>query len=168
MENSNYSVLSKILKEKSQVSLEERKALIPAHIELVKSCNDQDELCEIAKCWNLDFEVRKAAAEKITDEVYLNYLAISLTTYGINDDSVELILYVVSRVKDEDIVESVLEDILLCYITIFREDLFDIILANVKNIETLEKFIEKEERRFKETNWSKKAYERAMQLLANE
>ena len=168
MENSNYNVLSKILKEASEVSLEQRKTLIPPHIELVKSCNDQEELCEIAQCRDLDFAVRKAAAEKINDEVYLNYLAISFTTFGIDDDNVELILYVVSRVKDEDIVESAMEDILLGYITNFREDLFDKVLAKVKNIETLEKFIEKEERRFKETNWSQKAYERAMQLLENE
>lgn len=168
MENSNYSVLTKILKEKSQVSLEERKFLIPSHIEMVKSCNDQEELCEIAKCQDLDFEVRKAAAEKITSEVYLNYLAITLTAYGINNDSVELILYIVSRVKDEDIVESAMEDILLGYITMFREELFDKVLAKVTCIETLEKFIEKEERRHKDSKWSKKAYERAMQLLENE
>jgi hypothetical protein len=68
----------------------------------------------------------------------------------------------------EDIVENAMEDILLGYITMFREELFDEVLAKVNNITTLEKFIEKEEKKHKDSKWSKKAYERAMQLFENE
>ena len=161
------SILSKILKERREASFEQRKASIPAHIELVKGCNDQEELSEIVKCRDLDIAIRKTAAEKITDEVYLNYLGFPLT-FGIDDDNVELILNITSRVKDEDVVQSVMEDVLLGHISYFREDLFDKLLAKVICIETLEKFIEKEERRYNDSNWSKKAYERAMQLFESE
>lgn len=164
MEN---SILSKILKERREASFEQRKALITAHIELVKGCNDQEELSEIVKCRDLDIAIRKTAAEKITDEVYLNYLGFTLTL-GIDDDNVELILNITSRVKDKDVVQSVMEDVLLGHISYFREDLFEKVLAKVNSIAILEKFIAKEEKKHKDSQWSKKAYERAMQLFESE
>lgn len=169
MENTHntFNVLSKILEENSKINRDERKELILSHIELVKECDDTEELYEIVKCRKLDVEIRRAAAEKITDKDYLAYLLLPLT-FGIDDDNVELILYISSKVNDEEYVQNVMSDVLLGYISKFREELFDKVLAKVNNTTTLEKFIETEERKGHTSKWIDKAYERAMQLLENE